>query len=102
MSKYLKISYNDNVVVALTNLNKGEVVEGVTLLNDIKKGHKIAIKDINKNENVIKYGYPIGRALNDIKKGEHVHLHNVKTNLEDILSYDYQKIILVLTLLMIT
>ncbi len=91
MSKYLKISSNDNVVVALTNLNKGEVVEGVTLLNDIKKGHKIAIKDINKNENVIKYGYPIGRALNDIKKGEHVHLHNVKTNLEDILSYDYQK-----------
>ena len=33
------------------------------------------------NENIIKYGEPIGHAVCDIKKGEHVHSHNMKTNL---------------------
>ncbi len=56
---------------------------------DIKSGHKYALCDIKAGEDVIKYAYPIGKATCDIKAGEHVHTHNVKTGLSDLLSYEY-------------
>jgi len=53
-------------------------------------GHKYALRDIAAGENVIKYGMPIGHATYAIAKGEHVHVHNVKTNLGDVLEYKYE------------
>ena len=53
-------------------------------------GHKYALRDIAEGENVIKYGMPIGHATCAIKKGEHVHVHNVKTNLGEVLEYKYE------------
>ena len=82
----------DNVAVALTDIKKGEVHEGVTLVNDITKGHKFALKPIKKGENVIKYGNPIAHATEDIPVGAHVHTHNVHTNLAENLEYSYNKI----------
>ena len=52
-------------------------------------GHKYALSDIKKGENVIKYGSAIGHATCDIKAGEHVHTHNLKTNLSGELEYTY-------------
>lgn len=93
MSKFLVISPSDNVAVAIDTLNEGDVVNvngtEVTIKNPIETGHKFAIRPIKENENVIKYGYPIGHALSDIGVGEHVHTHNVKTNLHDNLEYKY-------------
>lgn len=90
MNDYIIIHETDNVAVVLRPFTKGEVVAGVTLLQDIPQAHKVAIKDIKKGENVIKYGSPIGHATADIKKGEHVHTHNVATNLDDVISYTYE------------
>ncbi len=59
---------------------------------NIETGHKYAICDIRKGENVIKYGQPIGHAECDIKAGEHVHSHNLKTNLSGKLDYTYEPI----------
>lgn len=56
---------------------------------NLQTGHKIAVCDIEKGADVIKYGYPIGYATEDIKKGDSVHSHNMKTKLGDILSYEY-------------
>lgn len=56
---------------------------------NLSDGHKYALRDIKKGENIIKYGCPIGHATVDIKKGEHVHVHNIKTNLSDVLEYKY-------------
>ena len=56
---------------------------------NLQTGHKIAICDIEKGADVIKYGYPIGYATENIKKGDSVHSHNMKTKLGDILSYEY-------------
>ena len=53
-------------------------------------GHKYALRDIAEGENVIKYGMPIGHATKPIAKGEHVHVHNVKTNLCEVLEYKYE------------
>lgn len=56
---------------------------------NLETGHKISLCDIKKGENIIKYGYPIGSATENIRQGENVHSHNLKTNLGDILSYEY-------------
>ena len=56
---------------------------------NLDNGHKYAISDIGKGENIIKYGNPIGHATEDIKRGEHVHTHNMRTNLSDTLTYEY-------------
>ena len=44
---------------------------------DISIYHKIAIKNIKKGEEVLKYGERIGYATDDIKIGDHVHIHNL-------------------------
>ena len=56
---------------------------------NLENGHKYAVRDIKKGEDIIKYGYPIGHATCDIKAGEHIHSHNLKTNLSDIEDYTY-------------
>ena len=62
----------------------------ITALEEIPAGHKIAITDIGRGENVVKYGYAIGHATSDIKAGAWVHTHDTKTNLEGILEYKYE------------
>ena len=52
-------------------------------------GQKYARRAIEAGERIIKYGYPIGRATCFIAEGEHVHSHNMKTKLGDLLSYEY-------------
>lgn len=91
MKKTLLIDEKDSVIIALTPIKKGEVVEGITVLDDIPMGHKIARTDIAKGDPVIKYGHIIGRASVDIKKGNHIHSHNLVTHLEETESYKYQK-----------
>jgi altronate hydrolase len=57
---------------------------------NLDDGHKYALTDIYRGENIIKYGNPIGHATEDIKKGDLVHTHNVKTNLSGNLEYTYE------------
>jgi altronate hydrolase len=47
------------------------------------------VKKIRTKENIIKFGYPIGSARFDIEEGEWVHTHNIQTNLEGKLDYQY-------------
>jgi altronate hydrolase len=95
MKSVLKINENDNVVVALMDLNKDQSIEVdgkvITLKEDIKRGHKIAIKAINLNEDVVKYGFPIGHAITAIEEGQWIHTHNTKTNLDGIKDYSFNQ-----------
>lgn len=90
----LQINPSDNVVVALKDLSKQQHItvknNNIILQEDIPAGHKIAIKDIKTNENIIKYSFPIAHAITDISSGSHVHTHNVKTNLGALLNYTYE------------
>ncbi|AEC16523.1 D-galactarate dehydratase / altronate hydrolase, C terminus protein [Gallibacterium anatis UMN179] len=94
MKQFIQIQAQDNVAVALQNLSAGTVIhladKEIILKQDIPRGHKFAVKDIAAQENIIKYGYPIGHATCDIASGDYVHTHNVKTNLSDINDYSYQ------------
>ena len=98
MKSIIKINENDNVCVALKDLKIGDVIEvnglKISIKDDIKTGHKVAIKNIKNNEDIIKYGFPIGHALLDIEEGSHVHTHNIKTNLTGVQDYTFnQKLI---------
>ena len=53
-------------------------------------GHKYARRPIAAGEAVVKYGMPIGHATRAIAAGEHVHVHNLATNLGDVLEYRYE------------
>lgn len=95
MKKFIRINPLDNVAVALVDLEIGEscTIDSnltVTITEKIVRGHKFALSDIKPNENIIKYGSPIGHALSTIAKGCWVHNHNIKTNLSDINEYSYQ------------
>ena len=87
---YIKINPADNVAVALQDLSKGAVVEGVTLSMDIPRGHKIVLRDLKAGENVVKYGFPIGHVTRDAAAGSMVDHTCIKTNLEGLLDYSYQ------------
>ena len=92
--KALKIHPSDKVAVAIDTIKEEEAfeIEGKNYVAkaEIPAGHKIAIAPIKAGENIIKYGYPIGHAKEDIAVGEHVHSHNVKSNLGDLLTYTYE------------
>lgn len=70
-AKIYKIHFNDLVAIAPYPLEKGTIcnVDGqeITLIEDIAQKHKFTLKDIEKDQPIIKYGYPIGIAK-DIKK----------------------------------
>ncbi|MFU8692210.1 UxaA family hydrolase [Rossellomorea sp. FS2] len=93
-SSTIVIHERDNVLIALRDFEAGErVVDGdreVVLREAVPAGHKIAREPIQKNENVIKFGMPIGRASEPIDRGDWIHTHNVVTNLKGTLQYDYK------------
>ena len=89
MRNGIVIDKRDNVVVAIYQLKKGDLVsytlpngneESLSTTQDIPLFHKIAREDIPLGGRVVKYGEYIGVATCDIKKGEHVHTHNCVSN----------------------
>lgn len=81
MRKLLFLDPKDNIAVSLFDLQAGETVAqdevSIKVLNDIPRGHKIAVREIKKDTGIIKYGERMGHATSDISVGEHVHVHNV-------------------------
>lgn len=89
MSEFIHIHPKDNVAVALKPIPAGTVFEGVAAKTDIPQGHKMALNGLAENDQVVKYGFPIGHATCPIAPGEWVHTHNMKTNLSGQLEYSY-------------
>ena len=79
--RVIVISARDNVATALDPLAAGTMIDvegrAIVVRESIAGGHKIALTRIAADEQVIKYGSPIGTATLDIEPGAHVHTHNV-------------------------
>jgi altronate hydrolase len=73
----LRLSPDDNIVVAVDQIAQGTVSAGVTASERIPRGHKMAISAIAENEPVKKFGQIIGFAARPIAPGDWVHEHNV-------------------------
>jgi altronate dehydratase len=84
-SKVILINEKDNVATALEQLEAGATVpleiagrlENIRISSTIPAGHKVALRQIDAGEAVVKYGEPIGEAVSRIAQGGHVHVHNV-------------------------
>ena len=71
----IKVSDRDNVaiIVASRGLDGGAILEGgITLIEPIPFGQKVAVADIEKGSPIIRYGEKIGMAKTDIVKGARV------------------------------
>lgn len=82
MSKrYLQINTEDNLLVALQDLKKGEIIQHlgneIILVDDIAAKHKFTTEKIPKDGNAIMYGVLVGHASQDIPKGGLIHTFNL-------------------------
>ena len=80
ITRTIRLSPADNVVVARAALRADTRVEeeGLTTIEAIDPGHKVATQPIKKGDTIRKYDQIIGIAESDIRPGEHVHTHNLR------------------------
>lgn len=70
----IKINENDNVAVAIRDIHKGqEIIKGVVAKDIIPQAHKVALEDIKKNDEIVRYGVTLGYAIDDIVKGQWIN-----------------------------
>lgn len=79
-SSVMRLNDHDNVAVAVNAVSTGSMVgfSYLVAVENIPAGHKIALRDIENGENILKYGQIIGYACEAITAGSHVHTQNVK------------------------
>jgi len=82
----LVLDPKDNVAIALTDLEAGDVCTvaedsgnkyDATVVEKIPFGHKFALADLAADAPVYKYGEEIGKMKVAIKKGAWIHIHNM-------------------------
>ena len=74
----IRLHDNDNVVTAKSDIDPNISLseENITTRQFIPVGHKIATKNINKGDDLVKYDNIIGTAKENISVGDHVHVQN--------------------------
>ncbi|MGG3479691.1 altronate dehydratase family protein [Peribacillus frigoritolerans] len=98
MNKFVQLHSNDDVVISLEGIQKGQSLQiqtkdrgmiHIKARDDIPKGHKMLMNPVKQGEDVIKFGYSIGKAKEDLSIGDWVHTHNLASGLHGILEYSY-------------
>jgi hypothetical protein len=78
------MSPEDNCLIARLELAAGTVVSidgrAVTLPENIHLGHKVARRDLQPGEKVLRYGAIIGTATAFVPIGAHLHTHNLESD----------------------
>jgi hypothetical protein len=65
--------------VEVIGKDAGEIIATET----IASGHKIALRDIARDEAVVKLGVRIGHATAPVPRGAWVHLHNLASDIDE-------------------
>jgi len=80
--RVLKIDPRDNVLIALTDLRKGEHVEfsGVDyeLTSDVPAKHKFVSSNLLQGDRVVMYGVVVGKAAAPLQRGEVLTTQNLR------------------------
>jgi altronate dehydratase small subunit len=89
MKKAIQVDEKDNVATTTSIVEAGEAIEVLSPNGDVILktkpieriifGHKVALKCLDVDDEIIKYGQVIGVASKKIKVGEWVHTHNVNS-----------------------
>jgi altronate hydrolase len=80
-AKVLKVHPNDNVIVALQNLQRGETVQlngsSYVVEEDIPAKHKFTAKPLHAGDDVTMYGVLVGKAKTEIARGLRISTENI-------------------------
>ena len=91
----LKIHHSDDVMVALTDLRRGEKLrhdgQSINLQDGIPAKHKFAARDLKAGETIRMYGVDVGEAKIAIAKGSLISETNIKNLARDYTSKGRRK-----------
>ncbi|WP_432381893.1 galactarate dehydratase [Duganella sp. P38] len=79
--RYILMHDNDNVAIVVNDggLPAGAVFpNGLSLLEAVPQGHKVALRDLKAGDRVIRYNVTIGFASKDLPAGSWLAEHNVE------------------------
>jgi (2R)-sulfolactate sulfo-lyase subunit alpha len=86
---FLVHNEHDHVGVAVRDIEANEEVEGLIMdtgarvsvrsRGAIPLGHKIALSDLPKGAEVLKYQVTIGITSTTVTSGDYVHTHNIRS-----------------------
>ena len=85
MKKFIIMHPDYNCATSLEEISKDVEIKInggliIKMNQKIPFGHKFALRNINKDELIKKYGQIIGLATEDIKIGDWIHTHNIKSH----------------------
>ncbi|HKW17028.1 MAG TPA: altronate dehydratase family protein [Terriglobales bacterium] len=82
MQKILQLDPNDNVLIALTDLQQGDAVEfngsKYDLASRVPAKHKFVTADLPVGSSVIMYGVLVGKTVQPVRRGEALTLANLR------------------------
>ncbi|WP_026904492.1 UxaA family hydrolase [Pedobacter glucosidilyticus] len=91
--KYLQLHSQDNVLVALQDLEKGLTIDFngkvLTLKEDIPAKHKFYLNVMQPGDEVIMYGVLVGKIQTPVNEGDLMTVNNLKHAAED---YAYREV----------
>ena len=80
--RVLRLDARDNVLVALTDLRKGETVSYLgndySLLSDVSAKHKFLTQDVTAGGDIIMYGLLVGVAVKNLQRGDLLSTRNIR------------------------
>jgi altronate hydrolase len=81
-ARVLRLDAKDNVLVALTDLRKGESVgflgSEYLLLADVPAKHKFVTQDVSAGGDIIMYGVLVGHAMENLRRGDLLSTRNIR------------------------
>jgi altronate hydrolase len=81
-ARVLGLDAKDNVLVALTDLRKGETVSYLgsdyVLLSDVPAKHKFVTQDVSAGGDIIMYGVLVGHAVESLRRGDLLSTRNIR------------------------
>lgn len=84
---YLRIHPEDNVLVALRDLQAGTTIEmgeiSFPLLQDVAAKHKFTLSALPKDGAVYMYGVLVGRVNEEVQQGTLLHVNNLRHDADD-------------------
>ena len=88
MPRCFQVNARDNVATLLDDADGpvqvlGPAPQELQLLEPVALGHKVALREINSGEAVVKFGVRVGHATRTIPRGAWVHLHNLASDLDE-------------------
>ncbi len=79
-NRVLKLHPNDNVLVALQDMDPGTIVDegdsSLSLVSKVSAKHKFAAEDLSIGDKITMYGTLVGKATREIARGEVISLEN--------------------------